>query len=149
MASSHQASRVPHICTPCYRIRLVGSDLAVKTASSLKAGKSPHSLSKSNNSDRFPSKSEYFFRTRVYRIERRFGVQRIQLQKGRYVYYRCSHGRGKCSLPYMREQDVSDRLGELLKPIYVRANDHDKRLKRSRRARHLIGGHDEKVRLTA
>jgi len=26
---------------------------------------------------------------------------------------------GKCSLPYMREQDVSDRLGELLKQIYV------------------------------
>jgi DNA invertase Pin-like site-specific DNA recombinase len=42
-----------------------------------------------------------------------------ELQKGRYVYYRCSHGRGKCSLPYMREQDVSDRLGELLKDIYV------------------------------
>jgi site-specific DNA recombinase len=42
-----------------------------------------------------------------------------ELQKGRYVYYRCSHGRGKCSLPYMREQDVSDRLGELLKQIYV------------------------------
>ena len=42
-----------------------------------------------------------------------------ELQKGKYVYYRCSHGRGKCSLPYMREQDVSDRLGELLKQIYV------------------------------
>jgi site-specific DNA recombinase len=42
-----------------------------------------------------------------------------ELQKGKYVYYRCSHGRGKCPLPYMREQDVSDRLGELLKRIYV------------------------------
>jgi DNA invertase Pin-like site-specific DNA recombinase len=42
-----------------------------------------------------------------------------ELQKGKYVYYRCSHGRGKCTLPYMREQDVSDRLGDLLKDIYV------------------------------
>jgi hypothetical protein len=42
-----------------------------------------------------------------------------ELQKGRYIYYRCSQGRGKCSLPYMREQDLSDRLGELLKGIYV------------------------------
>ena len=42
-----------------------------------------------------------------------------ELQKGKYVYYRCSHGRGKCSLPYMREQDVSDRLGHVLKDIYV------------------------------
>ena len=42
-----------------------------------------------------------------------------ELQKGKYVYYRCSHGRGKCPLPYIREQDVSDRLGELLKQIYV------------------------------
>ena len=40
-------------------------------------------------------------------------------QKGKYVYYRCSHGRGKCSLPYMREQEVSDRMGEVLKDIYV------------------------------
>jgi site-specific DNA recombinase len=42
-----------------------------------------------------------------------------ELQKGKYIYYRCSQGRGKCSLPYMREQDVSERLGELLKGIYV------------------------------
>jgi site-specific DNA recombinase len=42
-----------------------------------------------------------------------------ELQKGRYIYYRCSQGRGKCSLPYMREEQLSDRLGELLKGIYV------------------------------
>jgi hypothetical protein len=42
-----------------------------------------------------------------------------KLQKGKYVYYRCSHGRGKCSLPYMREQDLSDRMGDLLKDVYV------------------------------
>jgi site-specific DNA recombinase len=42
-----------------------------------------------------------------------------ELQKGRYIYYRCSHGRGKCALPYMREQDVAIRLGELLKGISI------------------------------
>ena len=42
-----------------------------------------------------------------------------ELQKSKYVYYRCSHGRGKCPLPYMREQEVSDRMGEVLKDIYV------------------------------
>jgi len=42
-----------------------------------------------------------------------------ELQKKRYIYYRCSQGRGKCSLPYMRELDVSDRLGDLLTNIYV------------------------------
>jgi site-specific DNA recombinase len=42
-----------------------------------------------------------------------------ELQKGKYVYYRCSHGRGKCDLPYMREQDLSERMGELLRQIYV------------------------------
>jgi site-specific DNA recombinase len=31
-----------------------------------------------------------------------------ELQKGRYVYYRCSQGRGKCSLPYVREEQLSD-----------------------------------------
>jgi site-specific DNA recombinase len=42
-----------------------------------------------------------------------------ELHKGKYVYYRCSQGRGKCELPYMRESDVSDRMGQLLKDIYV------------------------------
>jgi site-specific DNA recombinase len=42
-----------------------------------------------------------------------------ELQKGRYIYYRCSQGRGKCSLPYIREEQLSDNLGELLKRIYV------------------------------
>jgi len=46
-------------------------------------------------------------------------IAATELQKGKYIYYRCSHGRGKCSLPHMREQDVSDRLGQLLKDIYV------------------------------
>jgi site-specific DNA recombinase len=42
-----------------------------------------------------------------------------ELQKGKYVYYRCAHSRGKCSLPYMREQELSEHLGGLLKDIYV------------------------------
>lgn len=39
--------------------------------------------------------------------------------KGKYVYYRCSYGRGKCDLPYMREEEVSEHLGQVLKDIYV------------------------------
>ncbi|MCI0620233.1 MAG: recombinase family protein [Acidobacteria bacterium] len=42
-----------------------------------------------------------------------------ELHKGKYVYYRCSYGHGKCELPYMREQEVSDSLGTLLDQIYV------------------------------
>jgi site-specific DNA recombinase len=38
-----------------------------------------------------------------------------ELHKGKYVYYRCS----QCAKHYMREQDISDRLGEALKGIYV------------------------------
>jgi site-specific DNA recombinase len=45
-----------------------------------------------------------------------------ELHKGKYVYYRCSYGRGKCDLPYMREQQVSEQLGEVLKDIYVPEN---------------------------
>jgi hypothetical protein len=46
-------------------------------------------------------------------------VVTTELQKGKYVYYRCSHGRGKCDLPYMRELDVATHLGSVLKDIYV------------------------------
>jgi len=34
-------------------------------------------------------------------------------KKGRYIYYRCTHGRGECEQPYVRE----DRLGERLFPV--------------------------------
>jgi len=39
--------------------------------------------------------------------------------KGKYDYYRCSGGRGKCTLPYMPEAKVANMLGELLKGIQV------------------------------
>ena len=39
--------------------------------------------------------------------------------KGKYDYYRCSGGRGKCSLPYMPEAKVANMLGDLLKGIQV------------------------------
>ncbi|ABF42963.1 Recombinase [Candidatus Koribacter versatilis Ellin345] len=42
-----------------------------------------------------------------------------ELKKNKYVYYRCSGGRGKCDLPRFREQEISDKLGTLLKDIYV------------------------------
>jgi DNA invertase Pin-like site-specific DNA recombinase len=42
-----------------------------------------------------------------------------ELHKQKYVYYRCSYGRGKCALPYMPEPEVSNKLGEVLKDIYV------------------------------
>ena len=42
-----------------------------------------------------------------------------ELHKGKYVYYRCSFGRGKCDLPYMPEPQISDKLGDVLKNIYV------------------------------
>jgi site-specific DNA recombinase len=42
-----------------------------------------------------------------------------ELHKGKYVYYRCSYGRGKCDLPYMPERQVSDQLSQILMDIYV------------------------------
>ena len=42
-----------------------------------------------------------------------------ELHKGKYVYYRCSYGRGKCDLPYMPEPVLSEKLGTILKDIYV------------------------------
>jgi site-specific DNA recombinase len=41
-----------------------------------------------------------------------------QLQK-KYTYYNCSGYRGKCSLPYFREEDLAERLGAILKGLYV------------------------------
>ncbi len=42
-----------------------------------------------------------------------------ELKKGKYVYYCCSGFRGKCDLPRFREEEISEKLGEILKRIHV------------------------------
>jgi len=37
-----------------------------------------------------------------------------EVQKAKYVYYRCTGHRGKCDLPRFREEDIANRLGEPL-----------------------------------
>jgi DNA invertase Pin-like site-specific DNA recombinase/chorismate mutase len=42
-----------------------------------------------------------------------------ELKKGKYVYYRCSGYHGKCELPRFREEQISEKLGEVLKGIHI------------------------------
>lgn len=40
-------------------------------------------------------------------------------KKGKYTYYRCTGYRGKCELPYMREEVLAQSLSTVLDGIYV------------------------------
>jgi len=40
-------------------------------------------------------------------------------KKGKYVYYRCTGHRGKCDTPRFREQEISHKLGDILKGIRI------------------------------
>jgi len=40
-------------------------------------------------------------------------------KKGKYVYYRCSGHRGKCETPRFTEEQVSEKLGEVVKAIHI------------------------------
>lgn len=42
-----------------------------------------------------------------------------EIQKEKYVYYRCTENRGKCRLPRFREQEIVQRLGEPLRSLQV------------------------------
>ena len=42
-----------------------------------------------------------------------------ELKKNRYTYYHCTGYRGKCALPYMREEDLAKRLAPILKDIHI------------------------------
>ena len=44
-----------------------------------------------------------------------------EIKKGRYVYYHCTGFRGKCALPRFREQEISERLGHVLKDVQIPA----------------------------
>ncbi len=42
-----------------------------------------------------------------------------EIKRRRYTYYHCTGYRGKCGLPYIREEEVGDRLGQILKDIHI------------------------------
>src|SRR6266850_4128530 len=42
-----------------------------------------------------------------------------EIKKGKYTYYRCTQFRGKCELPYIREEELGDRLGKILRDIHI------------------------------
>jgi len=42
-----------------------------------------------------------------------------EIKKIRYIYYRCTGYRGKCALPYFREEELGNRLGQILKDIHI------------------------------
>jgi len=42
--------------------------------------------------------------------------------RSRNIYYRCSSSKGKCELPYLREEELSERLGQVLKDIHIPDN---------------------------
>ena len=42
-----------------------------------------------------------------------------EIKKRKYVYYHCTGYRGKCALPYMREEALGERLGQILKNIHI------------------------------
>jgi site-specific DNA recombinase len=42
-----------------------------------------------------------------------------EIQKNRYTYYRCTGFRGKCDLPYFREEELGSRLGKVLQDIHI------------------------------
>ena len=45
-----------------------------------------------------------------------------EVKKEKYVYYRCSGGRGPCALPRFREPEIAERLGHVLQDVHVPPN---------------------------
>lgn len=42
-----------------------------------------------------------------------------EFKKQKYTYYRCTGYRGKCDLPYFREEVMAERLGQVLEAIRI------------------------------
>jgi DNA invertase Pin-like site-specific DNA recombinase len=42
-----------------------------------------------------------------------------EIKKQKYTYYRCTGSKGKCDLPYVREEELGERLGQILKDIHI------------------------------
>jgi DNA invertase Pin-like site-specific DNA recombinase len=42
-----------------------------------------------------------------------------EMKKQKYTYYRCTGSKGRCQLPYVREEELGERLGQILKDIHI------------------------------
>jgi site-specific DNA recombinase len=42
-----------------------------------------------------------------------------EFKKQKYTYYRCTQFRGKCDLPYFREEEIATRLGKIVLDIHI------------------------------
>ena len=42
-----------------------------------------------------------------------------EIKKNRYIYYHCTGHRGKCALPNFREEDLANRMGQILKDLHI------------------------------
>jgi site-specific DNA recombinase len=42
-----------------------------------------------------------------------------EIKKGKYVYYRCSGGRGPCDLPRFREEQIAGMLGDVVRGVVI------------------------------
>jgi site-specific DNA recombinase len=72
-----------------------------------------------------------------------------EIKKNRYTYYHCTGYRGKCALPYIREEELGERLGQVLKNIHI-PNDVLAQLEQSwlhNRSRAAAHGKSENERL--
>src|SRR5258707_1443205 len=65
-----------------------------------------------------------------------------EIKRERYTYYHCTGHRGKRGLPYMREEELGDRLGQILEDIHI----PDDILAQLQRALLNDKGRDEEIR---
>ena len=42
-----------------------------------------------------------------------------EIKKGKYVYYHCTNGKGKCDQPYIREEVLDEKLSEIVRGIQI------------------------------
>ena len=42
-----------------------------------------------------------------------------EIKKGKYIYYRCTGSKGRCAEPYLREEALVERLGEVVRAIQI------------------------------
>lgn len=48
-----------------------------------------------------------------------------QVQSGKYVYYHCAQGKGKCHQPYVRQENMDEQFARLLKDITIDTDVRD------------------------
>ncbi|MCP3660105.1 MAG: recombinase family protein [Bacteroidetes bacterium] len=71
------------------------------------------------NPNKSKSRKDLFTYTNLIKCEKCGCSLTAEIQKEKYIYYRCSAAKGNCKMPYIRQERIDEKIEEMLDSIHL------------------------------